>query len=492
MAISPNAVPMRWASGPLEIAKRSKVEGFNLRNKETLERFHEPASLDILKNSPIDCLVLSWAAGLPEDAVQQQSAAPLIAAARQRNVSVVGSVENTADHHAAIAAARKAGLAAVAIENFAGQTDFPVIPCGERSRMPWDAPGAVLAATGNVWPGVSMPGNGSSAGPTGAPWVDSNGWFLQMARARVNKPLWLMFDPPAKGRIFTASDYETTVCDAEIAHGRWVVSLDESVRAGLIADNPAAREILDRVGKSIRFFDSHAEWRAFRSLGVLGVVSDFTGDNLEMSGEILNLAARRNLQYRVIWKSQALVQSFAGLKALLYADKQMPEAPLRKKMMAFVQQGGLLIAGSNWTTEGAPADPGFDTQFTVRTVGKGRLAVAKEELTDPFQVATDAQVLVSHSNDLVKVYNSASVGCTLVMGSPDGKRELVQVLAFASGWNPGARTVWVRRQYRAASLWSIGAAGPMRINLAPADEYFGAECRIPAEVPAYFALEFEV
>jgi hypothetical protein len=53
--------------------------------------------------------------------------------------------------------------------------------------------------------------------------------------------------------------------------------------------------------------------------------------------------------------------------------------------------------------------------------------------------------------------------------------------------------VWVRKRYRgAARLWSIGAAEPMRIEPGPADEYFGQECRIPPEVPGYFALEFEV
>src|ERR1017187_5034230 len=127
MAPLSNVVPMRWASGPLEIGRRGKADGFTLQKKETLERFHDPASLEILKNSPIDCLVLSWAAGLAEDAVQQKSAGPLIAAARQRNLAVVGWVENAADHQASIAAARSAGLTAVAIRNFKGQTDFPVI-----------------------------------------------------------------------------------------------------------------------------------------------------------------------------------------------------------------------------------------------------------------------------------------------------------------------------------------------------------------------------
>jgi hypothetical protein len=50
----------------------------------------------------------------------------------------------------------------------------------------------------------------------------------------------------------------------------------------------------------------------------------------------------------------------------------------------------------------------------------------------------------------------------------------------------------VREKYRAASLWSIGATAPLRIEPVPADEYFGVECQIPAAVPGYFALEFEV
>ena len=124
--------------------------------------------------------------------------------------------------------------------------------------MPWDAPGPVLAATGNVWPGVSMPGSGDSAGPTSVPWLDSNGWFVQMARARTQKPLWLMFDPPGKGRILTAANYQTAICDAEITGGRWAISLDETLRAGLAEGNAAARETFSRIGATIAFFGQHA------------------------------------------------------------------------------------------------------------------------------------------------------------------------------------------------------------------------------------------
>ena len=86
--------------------------------------------------------------------------------------------------------------------------------------------------------------------------------------------------------------------------------------------------------------------------------------------------ARRNLQFRAIWKSLAMAQPFAGLNTLVYADPAPPAADLRRKMMSFVEQGGLLVTGPQWKAEGKPVNPDFPTQFDVRSIGKGRLAVA--------------------------------------------------------------------------------------------------------------------
>jgi hypothetical protein len=47
--------------------------------------------------------------------------------------------------------------------------------------------------------------------------------------------------------------------------------------------NAAARETFSRIGATIAFFGQHAAWQTFRPLGVFGVVSDFTGDNYEMT-----------------------------------------------------------------------------------------------------------------------------------------------------------------------------------------------------------------
>src|ERR1039458_9506195 len=178
MALS-NSVPMRWPGGPLEIALRAKTQGFTAQERQVLEYWHTPSALDIIQGSPVNCLVVSWASDLAEDAEQQRTLRPLVDAARQRKLDVVGWVEGKGDKNAAIAAAQSAGLTAVAIEGFSGKSDFPVIPWGDRAHAPWDTTAPVLPITGNVWPGVQARGGGANAGPTALPWLDSNGWFIK-------------------------------------------------------------------------------------------------------------------------------------------------------------------------------------------------------------------------------------------------------------------------------------------------------------------------
>ena len=501
MAELQDAMPVSWASGPLEVAKRGKTGTLTAEVRQTLERWHAPAALDVLRGSPFNCLVVSWAAGLPEDAAQQKTLGPLVEAARKLNLAVVGWTEGSIDHNAAITSAKAAGLSAIALQNFNSKSDFPVIAWGERATAPWGSGGPVLAVTGNVWPGVSVASGGgdANAGPTALPWLDSNSWYLQMARARVPTPVWLVFDPPGRGVVVLSQRYVTAICDSQGAGGRWMISLDDGLRSGLISGNASARACWEEIGRTAAFFESRREWRSYRSIGLVGVISDFTGENYEMSGEILNLMARRDLLFRVIWKSQASAQPFTGLKALMYADTATPAQELRRKMLSFVEQGGLLVTNSNWGPEGKPVEPEFTTQFDVRAYGKGRLAVAKKELSDPYQVALDTQLLLGHRSDLVKFYNSSSSGCTLFTASLDGKRALLQGLSFASGRSGGGqqmaglKTVWVRQKYQRARLWSIGAQ-LVSVQAEPAEEYVGVEYHLPetANAQPYFALEFEI
>ena len=60
------------------------------------------------------------------------------------------------------------------------------------------------------------------------------------------------------------------------------------------------------------------------SLGEVGVISDFAGENYDFSGEILNLSSRRDLLVRVLWNLGRGVPDLAGLKAAVWADSAQP------------------------------------------------------------------------------------------------------------------------------------------------------------------------
>jgi hypothetical protein len=491
MALSQNLVPMRWPSGPVEISRRQQSEGFTPQAQQTLTRWHEPAALELLKDTPVNCLVISWAAGLPEDAQQQNTAAPLVGEANRRKLSVVGWVEGTADHNAALGAARAAGLSAVAIEDFKGKPNPLVIAWGDRAGAPWDSTAPVLPITGNVWPGVAgRQDGGTSAGPTSLPWLDSNGWYIQLARARARADLWIMFDPPGGRTVVPAQSYPTAVCDSEASGGRWVISLDDSLRARLAEGEAAAQQTWKGIAATTAFFQRHSVWKSYRPLGNIGIISDFSGENFDMSGEILNLMSRKGALYRIIWKQTAGAQLFTGLKELVYADGAPPPKELRQEILRFVANGGLLVTGPKWGSEGKSLGPDVHPRFDVRALGKGRLAVAKEDLADPYQIAIDTQILLSHANDQVRLFGGGASGGYHLTGSADGKSALLQLLTYASARGNSQMTVWVDRNVRSSRLWSIQAVEPSPVAQV-AGEYGGTEFHV-GSMPAYAALELTV
>ncbi len=217
------------------------------------------------------------------------------------------------------------------------------------------------------------------------------------------------------------------------------------------------------------------------------MISDFSGANYDLNGEILNLMARRHLCFRTIWKSRAMTTPFTGLKALVYADQEPPSKELREKLLAFVQQGGLLVTGLKWRSEGAPVAGDAHRRFELRALGKGRLAVAKEDLADPYLVAQDVHLLLSHSNDLLRFYNVRASGSNY-SASPDGKKALLQLVNY-TGREANPVSVWTERRYRAAGLWTIGAAAPAAVK--QASVFDGTEFYLP-QTGSFAALEFEI
>jgi hypothetical protein len=339
---------------------------------------------------------------------------------------------------------------------------------GLKTLDPSAPPPGVTLVKGD-WPGVRSSRDGATAGPTGVPWVDSNGWRVRLARMRdPGGSLWVETPLPGEKRVRTTIDYLLALADAAVYGGQWIVAFD----------GPPQPDTWNSVAAALRFFAAHRDWNQYRPQAVVGILSDFRGANEFAGEELLNLTARQNQPYRILIG----IESWQGLKAILYANAEPPAGELRNKLIAFVQLGGLLITGGQWSlAEGTPG--GSHPRYTIRSVGKGRIAAG--DLSDPYQAAADAQILLSHRHDLLRFWNGGSLGSYLT-APPSGPGALLQIVNYAG--RPGADPVSVRVSgpYLEGRIRQVNDTAPKPLKAIRQKE--AIELHLPA-IPVYAAIE---
>ncbi len=303
-----------------------------------------------------------------------------------------------------------------------------------------------------VWPSIkaAQHADSAAAGPTGAPWVDANGWSIHLARAlHPGNPIWVEA-VPEKGTVQNDSAYLLAIADSAANGARWVVSLDDATAGGIAAKEPRPVERWRKMTSAIDFFEKHRDWSNMPARANLAVLSSFTGDDEFMAKEFLNLAARRYLACLPVSKQHAA--SLTGAPpCVIYLDEQPPTAEWKHVLDQHVQQGGLLIASlksgvAQWGGTPAPSPvPGYE----VRTAGKGRTIVPKTAWRDPYIVAQEVRILLGRRNDILRLYNTGSMDAYYTR-TQDGSTGVIHLVNYT-------------RQ-----------PAYMQVSAAPADEYSGA------------------
>jgi hypothetical protein len=351
------------------------------------------------------------------------------------------------------------------------------------------APTGVQIVKG-AWPGVQMGngGGGGGAGPTGVPWVDSNGWAVRLNRTQHPDAATWVDAPPAARAFVTADSYLIAIADSAAYGGRWIISLDAPLAQGLAARNQELLATWEKVKAAAGFFAARKTWPDYTPMAVAGVISDFSGDNEFFSRELLNLMGRAGLHYRILPKDRITAASFESLRAVSYTDTTPPDAALRRSILDFVNAGGLLIAAPNWgEVAGAPVAGTQPSGYKVRALGKGRIAVADGDPVDPYSWAADAALLVSHRYDLVRFWNGGAA-CSFCTMAPGRKQALVHLLFYAMR-GPDSATVRVAGRYRTARASTVDS--PKVDNLAMEVLGDSVEVHLP-QVSQYVALELDV
>jgi hypothetical protein len=398
---------------------------------------------------------------------------------RWKDPGVLGLLKGTAIDHLIIG--KDADLAPV--RSRAAQDGFQVSEPG--------APPPGVEIVKGRWPGVKMErrgGGGVSAGPTGTPWVDSNGWAVRLAAAlHPDNAVWVDA-APAENAFITADSYLIAVADSAAYGGRWIISLDDPLAVSLAAGRSDALATWRKLSVAAGFIAAHETWSAYAPMAVVGVLSDFTGDNEFFSQELLNLLARVGQHCRILPKDRISDASLVSLRAVIYADAEPPAPALRKQILAFVAAGGMLIAAPKWgEVPGTPIKNDQNPRYSLCALGKGKVAVAAADPDDPYLWASESVVMVSHRYDLVRFWNSGAAGsfCTV---APDGSQAVVHLLFYANR-GPDSASVRIAGRYRAARAYTADNPAATKVELVPQTD--AVEIHLPP-VSQYVALELDI
>ncbi|MCE5307716.1 MAG: hypothetical protein LLG20_08735 [Acidobacteriales bacterium] len=349
----------------------------------------------------------------------------------------------------------------------ARQTGFHVISIA-------DAPATVLSDC--TWPRVDAGGkDGAASGPTGLPWIETNGWRVRLARAKdATRPVWVRHGglPEKTALPLTGAAYALAVADAAAHGGAWIVALDSALRQGLAASDPASLSRWRELTAAASFFNLHAGWATMRPQAALGVVSDFAGENEFIATEFLNLLARRQVGYRILTGQHVSQADINGLNALLYAARLAPSRDVLGLFTAFARSGGLSIlpASASSIVPSGIVEEQNHAGFNVRGWGQGRIAVAKQDWDDPYTAARDVHMLMSRRRDHLHLFNASSINTYATAGA-GGTTALVHLLNYSLRTPAAPVTLAVRNRYRQARLWTLGSSGPAALGMSAEAEW---------------------
>ncbi|MBK9168586.1 MAG: hypothetical protein IPM24_14105 [Bryobacterales bacterium] len=311
--------------------------------------------------------------------------------------------------------------------------------------------------------------------------MDSNGWLVYLERVLApESEVWVDCEMPAA--LPRTAPRHLALVEAAMYGGRWPVTLPDDLAEGLARGESAALDVWRKMAEAARFFAQHADWPGFEPVAALGVVSNFSGPSRFLTREVLNLTSRLHQPFRIADASKLTEPWLAGLAAVVFPDAAAPGESLRKLLTAFAESGGLLVVGARWgeaRDEESPPHP----RYAVRKLGRGRIAVARRAMNDPYLVANDVRVLLSSRHDPVRFWNGGSLG-SFYTRAPEGPA-VVQIVNYATHPDRYPPSLRVAGDFRTAKLWTIGAdAQPLEVRR----ERGGAEILLPP-VEVYCAVE---
>jgi hypothetical protein len=396
-----DCVPMRWPSG-------------------------DPKTLQVLSGGPVSCLLLE----------RSQWSKPFVEAAAKIHIQTLGVVRRPGDLNDAVPAAVGFGIAGLVLagefdsgEIEAASKTLPVVLLTSRRRMLEPSTAEVIGTAEAVWPGIRvLSADGSaSAGPSSAPWIDTNSGFIRFIRSLNSQPVWIANLPPEK-RVFTPEHYLAAITDAASMGAQWIVALDDDLQSRLAAREDKALVAWNRICDYLHFFDQQKELTHLLWPSELLVVED-AKDGALLTGGLLDMVESRHTPFRVTTSSRLKPEDLRNTRIVV--DMEGPRLPEEKRgLLIPPAQGGPVVISPpmNWQL---PPMPGF--VLSLNQLAKSDLAEF-ESVWDRISIAT------GRKNLGVRVFNGA--GMLSSVQAPPNRERLVVTLINYTGYPVESITVY--------------------------------------------------
>jgi hypothetical protein len=411
VATLPNLVPARWFSD-------------------------DPKSLDLLRESPVNCLLLE----------QPHWSPVFLAAAGKRDVGAYAVIHPSSD---AMNQAQRAvelkftgavldgafdKAAASRLATYLKDSRLTVVQLGLRSDIRFDSGDSIIGTFQGVWPGIQEGQDEAKSAPSGTPWIDTNTGFLRFVRASTVAPVWIGNGPPP-GKSFPVQRYFQAIGDAAMTGARWVVSLDADFQKRLIAGDARAIADWKRINQALAFYEEHNDWRAAQAAGKLALIEDAPSGAL-LSGGVLDMIAVKHTPVRPIPNPALTQDAMAGSSMAVNVDPASLTDQQKEALKAFTRAGGTLLTGP----------PGWK----FPTPQPGQITLEKADLDKLDEIWKELNSMTGRRNLGVRLFNVASMLSNLVE-TKDGK--VVLHLVNYSDFAVENVTVHVLGQFKSAKLY---------------------------------------
>jgi hypothetical protein len=288
-----------------------------------------------------------------------------------------------------------------------------------RPRVELDFSAKVLATEQAVWPGIrTQDAEGQAeAGPTGAPWIDTNAGFVRFARAMAasrKSEVWLGNRPPAKTAV-SGERYLQVIADAAMVGARWVVAFDDDSWARLKRGDAKMLAGWKRMNALLAFYERQAGWRELGPYGHLAVVQDAASGGL-LSGGILDMISVKHTPLTPVPKSRLAESDLSRARMVVNVDTAPLTEAQRAKLQEFTRGGGTLLSGP----------PGW--RMTPMTAAE--ITLRKEEIAKLDDIWREVNGLMGRRNLGVRLFNVSSMLSNLTAAA-DGGRLVLQLVNYS-------------------------------------------------------------